>query len=154
MWVVVEEAPSHTHRPPPPPIATAAACRRSSLHHRGASRPTASAAFPPTIPALFPRMQTSTPSLPPRCPQTSPVRYEILVHSPTKVNANGLNITLFAAHSHAPCLLLQLMSFSKLQKNHTGIMLRVFDYVLSRTRHSSYIFSHVKKAAILQAKVS
>lgn len=75
--VVVEEAPSHTHPPPPhpPPIATAAATSRSILHHRGALPPIASAASPPTILALCPRMLTSTPSLPRRCPRTSRVRY-------------------------------------------------------------------------------
>lgn len=75
--VVGVEAPSPTPlpHPPPPPVATVAACH-TSLHHQAALQPTASAASPPTIRALCPRMQTSIPSRPHPCPQTSLARYK------------------------------------------------------------------------------
>ncbi|KAM7423600.1 hypothetical protein PAMA_000114 [Pampus argenteus] len=103
------EAPCPTHRPPPPPpppIATAAACH-ISLRHRGASRPTASAASPLTIQALSPRMQTSTPSPPHPCPQTSPARSHPAQrhqrpqkHASQSVNAAPPPLLPFVSFSH------------------------------------------------------
>lgn len=72
---VEDPSPTPPPHPPPPPLATAAACH-TSLCHQGALQPTGSAASPPTIRALCPRMRTSTPSRLHPCPQTSLARYK------------------------------------------------------------------------------